>query len=50
MAKDAPVETVAGTNLAEAVDAAVTKIMKEKESVSDGFDDTGGVHSRTFWW
>jgi hypothetical protein len=48
MTEDACVETVPGTNPEEAVHAEVTKIMKEKRSVSDGFDDTGGVRGRTF--
>jgi hypothetical protein len=44
MTKDAPIKTVPGAEL-EAVDAAVAK---KKQSISDGFDDTDGVHSRTF--
>jgi hypothetical protein len=47
MIKDAPVKTVPGADPEEAVDAAVAKIVKEKLSGSDGFDDMGGVHSRT---
>jgi hypothetical protein len=47
MIKDAPVETVPGADPEEAVDAAVVKIVKEKLSGSDGFDDMGGVRSRT---
>jgi hypothetical protein len=38
-------ETVLGAN-PEGVDAEVTKIMKEKLSASDGFDDTSIVHDR----
>jgi hypothetical protein len=45
--KDAPIKTVLGANPEEAIDAAVTKIAKEKRSGSAGFDDTGGVHGRT---
>jgi hypothetical protein len=47
MIEDAGVETVPGANPEEAVDADVVKIAKEKWSVSDGFDDTDGVHGRT---
>jgi hypothetical protein len=42
--KDAPIKTVLGANPEEAIDAAVTKIAKEKRSGSAGFDDTGSVH------
>jgi hypothetical protein len=44
--KDTPVETVLGANPEEGVDAEVTKIMKEKLSASDGFDDTSIVRDR----
>jgi hypothetical protein len=47
MTKDAAVETVPGANPEEAVNAKVMKIMKEKRSVSDGFDDTSGVRGGT---
>jgi hypothetical protein len=47
MTKDALVETVPGSHREEGVDAAVVKITKEKQSISDGFDDMGGVHGRT---
>jgi hypothetical protein len=44
--EDTPVETVPGANPEEMVDADVAKIAKEKQSSSDGFDDTGIVHDR----
>jgi hypothetical protein len=44
MTKDAPVKAVPGVDPEEAVDAAV---VKEKQSVFDHFDDTGGVCGRT---
>jgi hypothetical protein len=47
VAEDAPIETALGAHPREVVDAEVTKIMKEKQSVSDGFDDTGAVHDRS---
>jgi hypothetical protein len=47
MTIDAPIEIVPGADPKGAVDATVMKIAKEKWSVSDGFDDMGGVHSRT---
>jgi hypothetical protein len=42
--EDTRVETVPGANPEEMVDADVAKIAKEKQSSSDGFDDTGIVH------
>jgi hypothetical protein len=47
MTKDAPVETIPDTDPEEAVDAAIVKVLKEKWSVSDGFDDMGGIRART---
>jgi hypothetical protein len=47
MTKDAPVETIPDVDPEEVVDAAVTKVVKEKRSVSDGFDDMGGVRGKT---
>jgi hypothetical protein len=41
--EDAPIETALGAHTEEAVDAEVVKITKEKQSVSDGFDDIGVV-------
>jgi hypothetical protein len=41
--EDAPVKTVSGVNHEEAVDADVTKIVKEKIFAFDGFDDTGVI-------
>jgi hypothetical protein len=43
VSKGMPVKLVAGANPEEAVDAEVTKIMKEKQSASDGFHDTSIV-------
>jgi hypothetical protein len=45
--KDAPVKTIPSADPEEAIDAAVAEITKEKWSISDGFDDTGGVRSKT---
>jgi hypothetical protein len=47
MTKDAPFETIPDVDLEEVVDAVVAKIAKGKRSVSNGFDDTGGVCGRT---
>jgi hypothetical protein len=44
VAKDTAIETIPGANPKEAVDAEVKKIVKEKRSASNGFDDTGVVH------
>jgi hypothetical protein len=41
--EDVPIETALGAHPEEVVDAKVVKITKEKQSVSDGFDDTGVV-------
>jgi hypothetical protein len=45
--EDAPVETTLGVNLEEVVDVEITRIVKEKRSVSDDFDGSGGVHNMT---
>jgi hypothetical protein len=42
--KDAPFKTALGVHPEEEVDAEVAKIMKEKQSIFDGFDDTDIVH------
>jgi hypothetical protein len=42
--EDAPIETALGAHPKEVVDVEVVKITKEKQSVSDGFDDTGAIH------
>jgi hypothetical protein len=47
MTKDAPVKTIPSANPKKEVDAKVVKIMREKRSAFDGFDDTGSVYSRT---
>jgi hypothetical protein len=47
MTKDAPFETIPNVDPKEVVDVVVTKIAKGKRSVSDGFNDTGGVCGRT---
>jgi hypothetical protein len=39
--EDMPAEAIPGAN------PEVTKIVKEKQCASDGFDDTGAVHDRT---
>jgi hypothetical protein len=44
--EDAPVETTLGANPEEVVDAEITRIIKEKQSVSGNFDDTSGVRNR----
>jgi hypothetical protein len=44
VAEDTPIETVGGANPEETVDAEVARIVKEKWSASDGFDDTGVFH------
>jgi hypothetical protein len=40
----APIDTVPGTDLGEAVDAEVAKIGTEKQSNSGGFDGTNAIH------
>jgi hypothetical protein len=47
MTKDVLVETVPSTDPEEAVDAEFAKIPREKQLVSDGFDDVGSVDGRT---
>jgi hypothetical protein len=47
MTRDMLVKAVPDTDPKEAVDAAIVKIMQEKQFVSDGFDDMGSVHGRT---
>jgi hypothetical protein len=44
VAEDVPIETAPDVHPTEAVDAEVAKIMKEKQSIFDGFDDTDIVH------
>jgi hypothetical protein len=44
--EDVPIETALGAHPEEVVDVKVVKITKEKQSVSDGFDDTGVVRDR----
>jgi hypothetical protein len=44
VAEDAPIKTALGAHPKEADDAEVAEIMKEKQFVFDGFDDTGVVH------
>jgi hypothetical protein len=46
--QDAPVKTIPNADPKEAIDAVVAKIVKEKQSGSVCFDDTGGAHGRTF--
>jgi hypothetical protein len=46
--KDAPFKTALGVHPEEEVDAEVAKIMKEKQSIFDGFDDTGTVHDGAY--
>jgi hypothetical protein len=41
--QDMPIKTILGVNPKEVVDAEVTRIVKEKQSVSGGFDDIGVV-------
>jgi hypothetical protein len=43
VAEDAPIETFSGANLEEAIDVEIVRIVKEKHSVSDGFDDTDAL-------
>jgi hypothetical protein len=43
--EDVPVETTLSVNPKEVVDAEITRIVKEKWSISSDFDDTGGVRN-----
>jgi hypothetical protein len=43
VAEDAPIKSALGAHPAEAIDVEVEKITKEKQSISNGFDNTGVV-------